>query len=362
MSNTKLDKASVCTAFACAVASFALGFAFCLSLLGNSGSCYLLIKDFWYSTRGYVLFDRLKNLKIPEIPNIAEAFALFLVVSAVLVALIVLFSSFRGRKDEDIDDSPIIFPHLPDKKEFAEKEDDSSFADESDVKRVLRDCRINPEASSWQSLESMPPAVLAQALKYEYPLVSAIVLSKLTPKKSAKILAELGADLSAEITAKMLKLRPVDMGLFGTLGRTLADNIISSQGQSNAQKVAQIMSFLPPEFESELFSNVKHIAPEALSELAKKDISFEDLYDWDEKNWKSLIEQIGEPKLVIALRGASDKIRAKILEALPHNEGAVIEETLKRLGPVKLRDIEKAQNEIISAAKDKFGFTGYGHG
>ncbi len=350
MSTNKLDKSVVVTAFVCAIAAFVCGFMFSLSLLSNSKGCYLMVKDFWTTTRGYIWFKELHKLNAEQIFEIVGICGAILFVAALSVMLVRRCKRCKNCAAQAND------------KSSSYAKSTISYADENDVSAVLQNCRRNPEAASWDKINSLSAEILADYLKNEYPQVAAVVLSKISPLKSAAVINLLSGGFGAEVIIKMLNSRSLDAELVGDLGKSIAEDIENNQETNSMEQVAAIWSNLNKNTEQQILGALENYAPSIAEALRHKTTRFEDLLMLSSEQIKQVIRLMGEPKLVIALRGASDELRNHIYTAMPSKQSDIIREALQRLGPIKLRDIEKAQQDIVSVCKKMFADTLRGEG
>lgn len=349
MSNAKLDKSAVCTAFACAVAAFACGFAFCLALLSSAGSCYLLVKDFLFTTRGYVWFQQLKTIAGPRAAEAFQLFALLLVLFLALAALVRLFFQ-KGRCPQP----PHVESAAPAEPVLPRAPSSAVFADEAEVASVLNGCRRRPDADGWRRLNALEPELLARCLKNEYPQVASVVLLRLEPRQSAEVLSLLPGSFAAETLSAMLNSHPVDAGLAGTIGRAVAENAENAKENDAEGRVGKILACMSAGARERVMSAMEKDDAPVFAVLGKNEIVFEDFALLRPTELERVLERVGEPKLVIALRGASENLRGHIYAALSPRQAKVLRDTLARLGPIKLRDVEKAQGELVAAAEDMF--------
>ncbi len=353
MSNNKLDKTTVVTAFVCAIATFACGFAFCLALLSGTGSCYFLVKDFMRSTRGYALFDELKTYIGSGFSEIVEIFVLLVVVFLALLFLIRVIFVRKQNEYKNIEKQPYLkvenTPVLP------KVNIENRFVDEAEVASVLRSCHRNPEASSWRKLNSLNAGVLARYLKNECPQVVAIVMSMLEPKQCADVLSLFNDSFAAEVIGKMVNSHPADNDLVGAIGKTIADNIEDEKDM--LPHISKIFGYFDGATENRILSALEMHNEDVANNLKKTFITFEDTLLLSQNDMQDLVSKINEASLVIALRGASEQARTHFYNAMPSRQAEIIREALLRLGPIKLKDIEKAQQEIVNICKRMYGDT-----
>lgn len=350
MNNTKLDKSAVCTAFACAVAAFVCGFAFCLALLSSAGSCYLLVKDFLFSTRGYVWFQQLKMFAGHKVFEGAVLVVLLLVLLSALFALIRFIFYRKGENGSfvSLKKEPVSEPVLPRAPSAA------AFVSEAEVAEALDKCRRHPDEDSWRRLNALEPELLARYLKNEYPQVASVVLLRLNPKLGAEVLSLLPASFASETVSAMLNSRPVDAGLAGTIGKAVAENIENAKENDAVLQVGKILGYMDGKTQQRIMSALRE-EPSVLAGLKENTVNFEDFILLNPSELEEVLQQTGEPKLVIALRGASEKLRSHVYSSLPVKQAKILRETLAQIGPIRLRDIEKAQSELVSVCKNMYG-------
>ena len=183
MIETKIDKSAVCTAFACAIAAFACGFAFCLAMLSNSGSCYFLIKDFLFSTRGYAWVQEIRALMGATVFDAAQIvlliLILFIAVSVVIVRFLQIFrKSVQESKTKREEQSVDMFPPFT---AFENSIPQSESKNENNMEQAEEDKKTE---NNWEKLNSLSSEVLCRYLKCECPQVAAIVLEKLNSELS----------------------------------------------------------------------------------------------------------------------------------------------------------------------------------
>lgn len=225
---------------------------------------------------------------------------------------------------------------------------------EEDVSASLQSYRHNIEVQSWEKLNSLDSVILAKYLRKEYPQVAAIVLSKLSPKKSAEVLSQFSGTFSAEVIIKMLNMHSVDAGLAGTIGRAIADGIEKNVMDNASNHVSSIFRCLDAATEEKIMAVLENTSPSIIASLQDNAVQFSDLLRLSTDDLRKAVAHISEPKLVMALRGASEKMRNHFYSAMPDEQANVICQALAQLGPIKINDIENAQQDIVNVCRKMF--------
>jgi flagellar motor switch protein FliG len=80
--------------------------------------------------------------------------------------------------------------------------------------------------------------------------------------------------------------------------------------------------------------------------------TFEDLIRLDPGGVQTLIRSVENGKLALALKGASDSVRDLFFSNMSERAAKILREDMDAMGPVRLRDVDEAQGEIVTVAKD----------
>ena len=107
--------------------------------------------------------------------------------------------------------------------------------------------------------------------------------------------------------------------------------------------------------EKNIMSRVEEKDPELAEEIRKLMFVFEDLIFVDDKGIQTLLKEVDNGKLVIALKTAPEDIKTKLFKNMSNRAATMLLEDLEALGPTKLSDVEKAQAEIVNKAKELEG-------
>jgi flagellar motor switch protein FliG len=103
--------------------------------------------------------------------------------------------------------------------------------------------------------------------------------------------------------------------------------------------------------EQNIMARVEEKDPQLAEEIRKLMFVFEDIVYIDDRGMQTLLKEVPNDKLVMALKTAPDEIKEKIFRNISKRASDLLKEDLESMGPVKLSDVEKAQQEIINVAK-----------
>jgi flagellar motor switch protein FliG len=104
--------------------------------------------------------------------------------------------------------------------------------------------------------------------------------------------------------------------------------------------------------EKNVMSRVEEKDPELAEEIRKLMFVFEDVIFVDDKGIQELLKVVDNQKLTIALKTAPEEVKTKLFENMSNRAATLLREDVEAMGPTKLSDVEKAQQEIVQQLKE----------
>jgi len=200
------------------------------------------------------------------------------------------------------------------------------------------------------------PDILVNFLRHENPQTIAFIVSNLKPENASKILANLPNGVKTEVILRMAQLDTVSVDVIKSINEALEEEIfkkgISDVRQvGGLEKVAEILNRIEHSIQQSILEKIEKTNPDLASEIKKKMFVFEDLVNIEDRGMQMLLKHIKIEDLLLALKTASDALKDKIFKNVSERVSEMIKEELEIMGPVRLRDVEKAQQTIIETAK-----------
>jgi len=224
------------------------------------------------------------------------------------------------------------------------------------VSNIMEEIRGPAGRTTWDKLGNVSEEILAAYLKNEYPQTVALVLSKLKPDHAARVLTELPDEFAMEGILRMLKIETVKPevleGVEKTLKNEFMTNLAKTQRRDTHEVMAEIFNHFDRNTETKFMSELEDRDVEAAETIRQLMFTFEDLVKIDPMGIQSLIRAIDKEKLGIALKGASDALRDLFFSNMSERAAKIMQEDMEAMGPVRLKDVDEAQMEIVTKAKD----------
>jgi flagellar motor switch protein FliG len=221
---------------------------------------------------------------------------------------------------------------------------------------ILSELESGEKSKYFEKIRNVQPDVLVSLLKNEHPQTTALVLSHLGQVQAAQVIAGLPEDLKAEVVLRIAETDAVPPGVLREVDRILQEQIATlgtfeRENLGGAQAVANILNRVDRATEDTILTKIEEVNPDLAIEIRRLMFVFEDLIGVDDKGMQVILQAIRKEELVLALKTASDPMKQKIFSNMSERAAEMIKEDLEIMGPVRLKDVEAAQQGIAETAK-----------
>jgi len=207
-----------------------------------------------------------------------------------------------------------------------------------------------------EAVRNLDPKTIANFLKNEHPQTCAIILAHLDPPHAAGVIKELPERFQPEVAFRIATLERIPPGVIKELDEALAHEFRTTGAMEGAQiggveSAAEIINNLDRTTEGNVLSEIEAINPELSENIKQLMFVFEDIINIDDRGMQTVLKEVNSDELIIALKTSSDPLREKIFSAMSERAALMMKEDLEAMGPVKLSDVEKAQQSIVRTVK-----------
>jgi flagellar motor switch protein FliG len=224
------------------------------------------------------------------------------------------------------------------------------------VGQIMEEIRGPAGRTMWDKLGNVHEAVLANYLKNAYPQTVAVVLSKVRAEHAARVLAMLPESFAMEVVMRMLRMESVQKDVLDGVEKTLRAEFMSNLARSTRrdahEMMAEIFNNLDRQAEARFVAALEERNRDAAERIKALMFTFDDLQRLSPMAIQTLLRVVEKDKLPLALKGASEKLRELFFSNLSERAGKMLREEIEALGPVKLREVDEAQANIVALAKE----------
>ncbi|HLI84234.1 MAG TPA: flagellar motor switch protein FliG [Bryobacteraceae bacterium] len=216
---------------------------------------------------------------------------------------------------------------------------------------------LGAEATSFDAIEKADPQQLAKFIHNEHPQTVALVLSHLNAAQAAALLASLPVSLRSDVAQRMASLDQISPEIIfkiaGVIGQKLkALGEFSRESYGGVRAVAEMLNRLDSVTSREILDSIEQQDPNLGETIRHLMFVFEDLLLIDPIGLKEVLSKVDRKILTVALKGTSEQLRNHILSCMSQRGGEMLKEDMDALGPIKIKDVEAAQQQIISIIRE----------
>jgi flagellar motor switch protein FliG len=228
--------------------------------------------------------------------------------------------------------------------------------DPDKVAQIMEEIRGPAGRTMWDKLANVNEVVLANYLKNEYPQTVAVVLSKIKSDHASRVLAALPESFAMEVIMRMLRMEAVQKEVLDDVERTLRNefmtNLARTARRDSHEMMAEIFNALDRNTENRFMTLLEERNRDSAERIKALMFTFEDLQKLDPGGIQTLLRNVDKDKLGTALKGSSEQIKELFFSNMSERAAKILREDMNALGPVRLRDVDEAQMEMVNLAKD----------
>lgn len=222
--------------------------------------------------------------------------------------------------------------------------------------QILNDLNTSIQQAPFHFLQRADPENLFSFIESEHPQTIALILAHLEPAMGASILGKLSPKNQIEVVKRIAKMeqttpeaiKEVEKSLEIRLSSIVNQDLESSGG---VEAVSSILNLADRTTEKGILENLEEEDPELVEEIRRLMFVFEDIQLVDDKGMQAVVKEIEQDDLALAMKNASEELKTKIFKAMSDRAAETIREAMEYLGPVKVADVEAAQQKIVDTVR-----------
>ncbi|MBQ8956366.1 MAG: flagellar motor switch protein FliG [Lachnospiraceae bacterium] len=229
---------------------------------------------------------------------------------------------------------------------------EQSFGEEkaSDViSRLTASLQVKP----FEFVRKTDASQLLNFIQDEHPQTIALILSYLNPAQAAQIIGALPPDRQADVAKRIAIMDRTSPDVIKEVERVLESKISSLVNQDytiigGVDSVVEILNTVDRGTEKHIMETLEVDEPELADEIRKKMFVFEDILLLDDRAIQRVLRDVDNSDLSMALKGANEQVQAAIFKNMSSRLSAMIKEDMEFMGPVRMKDVEEAQQKIVN--------------
>jgi len=213
------------------------------------------------------------------------------------------------------------------------------------------------EIAPFDFLRHTDPNEVFNFIENEHPQTQALVVAHLTPEQSAVIFSKLAPEVRVSVIKRIALMDRTTPEIISDVERVLEKKVAAiAKGQEyssagGVESVVNILNRVDRGTEKNILESLEEEDQELTDEIRRKLFTFEDVVTLDDRAVQRFLREVDSKKLALALKTVNDDLKDKIFKNMSQRAGEMLREELEYLGPVRLRDVEEAQQEIINVVR-----------
>jgi flagellar motor switch protein FliG len=222
------------------------------------------------------------------------------------------------------------------------------------LERLTRSGELN--ASRVDALKKADPQQLARFLAGEHSQTRALVLNHLDPKQASTVLMKLEPESRADCVRRLANLGQFSPDVAAKVSTVLSRRLKSvcdhtKRADSGYRSVAELMNRLDAATTRDILESIEREEPKVAIGIRDLMFTFDDFLEVPEQELRTLVSAIDKKTLMIALKGASEDLRSRFYRTMSSRAVDMLKEDSEVMGPVRGKDVAKAQAEIVAIAR-----------
>ena len=241
--------------------------------------------------------------------------------------------------------------------DYARKVLNNAFGPEHAKKMLDRLMKsLGNETLSFDALQKADPQQLAKFIHSEHPQTIALILSHLNPSQAAGLLYSLPAELRPDVALRMASLEQISPEIIGKIAGVIGSKLkalgeTSREAYGGIHAVAEMFNRLDSATSKDILDKIENENSTLVETVRQLMFVFDDLLMLDVNAVKEVLAKVDRKILTIALKGVSEQMKNHMLQAMSQRGAEMLKEDMDALGPIKIREVETAQQQIIAVVR-----------
>lgn len=217
------------------------------------------------------------------------------------------------------------------------------------INRLTSSLQVRP----FDFIRKADPSQLMNFLQNENSQTIALIMTYLTPEQSASLLSSLPPEKQVDIARRVATMDRTSPDIIMEVEKVLERQMASvvTEDYTNVggiQAVVNILNNVDRGTEKNIIEALEIDNPELAEEIRRRMFVFEDILSLDNRSIQRTLREVDNQDLTMALKGASEDVKRRIFENMSKRQAEMVKEDMEYMGPVRLRDVEEAQQKIVN--------------
>ena len=227
---------------------------------------------------------------------------------------------------------------------------------EDRAKEVITKLTASLQVRPFEFVRKTDPSQLLNFIQDEHPQTIAMILSYLTSAQAALVIGALPPEKQADVAKRIAMMDRTSPDVIKEVERVLEKKLSSLVNQDytivgGVDAIVNILNTVDRTTEKHIMESLEIEEPELADEIRKKMFVFEDILLLDDRAIQRVLRDVDNADLGVALKAANEEVQNDIFKNLSKRQDAMIKEDMEFMGPVRMKDVEEAQQKVVSVIR-----------
>ncbi len=218
---------------------------------------------------------------------------------------------------------------------------------------VINKLTVSLQVRPFEFVRKADPSQLLNFIQKEHPQTIALILAYLKPQQASVVLAALPQDKQADVARRIATMDRTSPEVIKEVERILEKNLSSLVTEDftaagGVQAIVNILNTVDRGTEKYIMETLEIEDTDLAEEIRKRMFVFEDILTLDNRSIQRFLRDVENNQLAIALKGATEEVQKTIFANMSKRLSEMIKEDIEFMGPVRLKDVEEAQQKIVN--------------
>lgn len=224
---------------------------------------------------------------------------------------------------------------------------------EEKAKDVIGKLTASLQVRPFEFVRKADASQMLNFIQDEHPQTIALILSYLSSGQASAIISALGPDKQADVAKRIAQMDRTSPDVIKEVERILERKLSSLVNQDytivgGVDSIVSILNTVDRGTEKHIMETLEIEEPELADEIRRKMFVFEDILTLDDRSIQRVLREVDNNELAVALKASNEEVQNVIFNNLSKRLAAMIKEDMEFMGPVRLKDVEEAQQKIVN--------------
>ena len=227
---------------------------------------------------------------------------------------------------------------------------------EDRAKEVITKLTASLQVRPFEFVRKTDPSQLLNFIQDEHPQTIAMILSYLTSAQAALVIGALPPEKQADVAKRIAMMDRTSPDVIKEVERVLEKKLSSLVNQDytivgGVDAIVNILNTVDRTTEKHIMESLEIEENELADQIRKKILVFEDILLLDDRAIQRVLRDVDNADLGVALKAANEEVQNVIFKNLSKRLAAMIKEDMEFMGPVRMKDVEEAQQKVVSVIR-----------